>query len=129
LVRSGRADLALLYKVIHNHGTLIDSSHIWKVSMTVSGLLKRPSGYVPLALSLAALATIVLHLARFGAAREVDEGSAAHIWQLLMSAQVLAIVYFGVVWLPRASREARVVLAMQLAAGVTAALPVLFLGL
>ena len=97
--------------------------------MTVVALLKRPSAYVPVALSLAALATICLHVARFGIAREPDEGSAAHIWQLLMTAQAIAIPYFAAVWLPRARREALIVLAMQLGAGLAAAAPVFLLGL
>ena len=40
------------------------------------------------AVSSAALLTIVIHLLRVGAAPQADEGAAAHIWQLLMVAQL-----------------------------------------
>ena len=43
--------------------------------------LKRPSAFLPLAMSFAALATVLVHVAVFGVAREADEGTAAHIWR------------------------------------------------
>lgn len=42
--------------------------------------LKHPSAFVPLAMSLAALATVLFHIAVYGVAREADEGPAAHIF-------------------------------------------------
>ena len=39
--------------------------------------LKKPSALIPLAMSLAALAVVLGHVAMFGAAREADEGAAA----------------------------------------------------
>jgi len=91
--------------------------------------MKRPSAFIPPAMSLAALATVALHVARFGIAPEPDEGTAAHIWQLLMAGQLPVIGYFAITWLPRATREAVVVLVIQLMAIVVAALPVLMLKL
>jgi hypothetical protein len=46
-------------------------------------MMKRPSAYLPVAMSFLALATVVSHVAIFGVAREADEGIAAHIFQLL----------------------------------------------
>jgi hypothetical protein len=46
--------------------------------MIIPILLKRPSAFVPIAISLAALATVFVHIALHGTARQVDEG-AAHI--------------------------------------------------
>jgi hypothetical protein len=92
-------------------------------------IIKQPSAYVPLAMSLAALATVVLHVARFGAAREPDEGAAAHIWQLLMAAQLPVIAFFAIKWLPQAPKEALIVLALQFAAVLAALAPVYLLGL
>jgi hypothetical protein len=80
-------------------------------------------------MSFAALATVLLHVARFGAAREPDEGAAAHIWQLLMAAQIPVIVFFAIKWLPQAPKEALVVLALQIAAALAAAAPVFLLKL
>ena len=38
--------------------------------------------------SLAALADVVVSIAIFGVVHETDEGTAAHIWQLLMAGQM-----------------------------------------
>jgi hypothetical protein len=92
-------------------------------------MIKQPSAFVPLVMSFAALATVLLHVARFGAAREPDEGAAAHIWQLLMAAQIPVIVFFAIKWLPQAPKEALVVLALQIAAALAAAAPVFLLKL
>jgi hypothetical protein len=97
--------------------------------MTLPRIIKQPSAYVPLAMSLAALATVVLHVARFGAAREPDEGTSAHIWQLLMAAQLPVIAFFAIKWLPQAPKEALVVLALQFVAVLAALAPVYLLGL
>lgn len=90
---------------------------------------KRPSAYLPIAMSLLALLTVAIHVARFGAAREADEGTAAHIWQLLMAAQVPIIVFFGIRWIPRQPRSAFAVLALQIAAVLAALAPVYLLNL
>jgi hypothetical protein len=80
-------------------------------------------------MSLAALATVLMHIARFGTAREVDEGTAAHLWQILMAGQLPIIAWFAIRWLPRDPKVTFVVLALQLLAGVAAAAPVFYLGL
>jgi hypothetical protein len=55
--------------------------------MTMS-LMKRPSAWVPIAMSLSALALVLAHVAIFGPAREADEGTPAHLFHLLMAGQV-----------------------------------------
>ena len=97
--------------------------------MTLPRMMRQPSAFVPVVMSLLALATIALHVARFGTAREPDEGAAAHIWQSLMAAQVPVIAYFAIKWLPRAPREATLVLALQIGTVLAALAPVYFLGL
>lgn len=84
--------------------------------MTVRALLRQPTGYLPVAMSLGALAMIVWFVAVHGVVRQPDEGAQAHLWQLLVAGQVPLIGYFAVAWLPRASREALVVLGIQAAA-------------
>lgn len=90
---------------------------------------RQPSALVPVAMSLAALATVLTHIAIFGAAREPDEGTAAHIWQLLMAGQAPVIAWFAIKWLPRAPREALQMLGIQAAAALAAMFPVWWLGL
>ena len=58
-----------------------------------------------------------------GVARE-DEGAVAHLWQLLMLAQFVAIALFLIRWLPRAPRQAAAMLALQALGLFAAALPV-----
>ena len=80
-------------------------------------------------MSLAALATVLVHVALFGVAREADEGTAAHIWQMLMAAQLPIMAFFAIKWLPRAPRQALLILALQAGAALAALAPVFFLNL
>lgn len=86
--------------------------------------LKQPSAWLPIAMSLAALSVVFGHIAMFGIARQADEGTAAHLWQLLMAGQVPIIVYFAVKWLPRGPGQALPVLALQVVAALAACAPV-----
>ena len=89
--------------------------------MTIGQLLRRPTGFVPLLLSASALALLVGYVAIFGADPNPtgDEGTAAHLFQLILTVQSFVMVAFGIQWLPRAARSALVVLALQtLAAAV-----------
>jgi len=72
----------------------------------------------------AALATIAIYVARFGTAAQTDEGTAAHLWQLLMAGQLPIIGFFALRWLPAEPRRALGVLSLQFVAGVAAAFPV-----
>jgi hypothetical protein len=91
--------------------------------------LKKPSAFLPLAMSFAALATVLVQVAVFGAAREADEGTAAHIWQILMAAQIPIVAFFAIKWLPRTPRQAFLVLALQVGAALAALAPVFSLNL
>jgi hypothetical protein len=95
----------------------------------IPATMKHPSALLPVAMSIAALATVLGHVAVFGAAREADEGAAAHIFQLLMMAQVPIIVFFGVKWLPSSPRQALQTLALQVGAALVALAPVYLLNL
>ena len=91
--------------------------------------LKTPSALVPIAMSLLALAIVVIHVVTFGTAREADEGAAAHLWQILMAGQLPVIAWFAIKWLPRAPKSAALTLGLQLAAALAACAPVYFLHL
>ena len=92
-------------------------------------LLKRPSAFLPLAMSAFLLTLFVVHFARFGVVREADEGTEAHLFQILMPAQVLIIAFFAITWLPRERKAATVVLMLQVAAAAAVVAPVYFLHL
>ena len=93
----------------------------------LSDILKHPSAFLPIAMSLLAVGVAVTHIALFGTARQPDEGTAAHLWQLLMAGQMPIILFFAIRWLPRAPRYALPVLALQAAAAVAALAPVYLL--
>jgi len=97
--------------------------------MSLPAIIKHPSAFLPVGMSFAALATVLVHVALFGGAREADEGTAAHIWQLLMALQVPIVLMFAVNWIPRSPREASYVLALQAAAALAALAPVFILQL
>ncbi|HYR93050.1 MAG TPA: hypothetical protein VEP48_02500 [Methylomirabilota bacterium] len=78
-------------------------------------------------MSLAALAVVLTYAVTVGTARQADEGTAAHLWQLLMAGQLPVIALFAIMWLPRDPRQALFVLALQFVAGLAAAAPVFLL--
>lgn len=90
-------------------------------------MLKHPSAFLPVAMSLTALTITGVVLMRHGAAPQTDEGTAAHLWQLLMAGQMPIIAFFAIRWLPQAPRSAAPILGLQFLAGVAAAAPVFLL--
>ena len=91
-------------------------------------IVRRPSAFLPVAMSLVALGLIAAHIAIAGIAPQRDEGTAARLWQLLMLGQVPIIGYFAATSVPSAGREGLVVLVVQLLAAIAAAAPIFILG-
>ena len=90
-------------------------------------IVNHPSAWLPIAMSLAAIGVLLVHVVLFGAARQADEGTAAHLWQILMAAQVPLVAFFAIQWLPRAPRQALLVLLLQAGAALAALAPVFLL--
>jgi hypothetical protein len=96
------------------------------------------SAWIPVALAGAAIALLARYLltgphapnivVENGVPRQ-DEGTAAHLWQLLMLLQVPCVLYFAAWWLPRDPKRALAMLGVQGFAFVAAALPVWWLEL
>lgn len=80
----------------------------------MTALLRKPSAWLPMLMSLAAIGLIVGHVALVGVARQEDEGTEARIFQLLMVVDAVAIGAFAVRWLPVAPKAAFPVVALQL---------------
>ena len=93
----------------------------------MKALLKNPSAFLPLAMSFGAFATVLIYVAVFGPAPQSDEGTAAHIWQILMAGQVPIIGFFALKWLPQSPKQALLVLVLQAGAAVMALAPVFLL--
>ncbi len=95
--------------------------------MNTLRVMKHPSAFLPVVMSLGALATVLAVLVLRGPAPQADEGVAARIWQMLMLLQVPIIGFFALKWLPRSPRQAISVLALQAGAGLAALAPVFLL--
>jgi hypothetical protein len=91
-------------------------------------LLTRPAALLPLGMSVAAFAIAVGYAALFGTAPQPDEGTAAHLWQLLMAGQLPFMGFCAVRWLPAQPRQALVVLTLQVSAAIVALAPVWWFG-
>lgn len=96
---------------------------------SLAAVVKKPSAFLPMAMSCAALATVLVTIAVFGVVHEPDEGAAAHIWQLLIAGQMPILAFFVLRWLPRAPKQTVLVFALQAGAVVAALAPVYFLKL
>jgi hypothetical protein len=88
-------------------------------------LLRRPSAWGPIAMSLAAAGLVWWHVARVGLApvdvtQPTDEGAEARLFQLLLLLQAPVVLYFAARWLPERPRAAAIVLALQVCAGLFA---------
>jgi hypothetical protein len=92
-------------------------------------MIRRPSAFIPLAMSLTALSLLLGHIAIFGAVREADEGTTAHLWQILMVGQMPVLAFFAIKWLPRAPRQTLYVLALQAGAVLASMAPVFYFNL
>jgi hypothetical protein len=88
--------------------------------MYVRELLRQPSAFLPIVMSLAALVLVLWVVATVGVVREPDEGTAAHVWQLLMASQIPIVAFFALRWLPSAPKQGLAVLALQLGAAIAA---------
>jgi hypothetical protein len=104
--------------------------------LSFGAIVRRPTAYLPMAMSLTALALVTGALVSgfiahhsFVVVREPDEGPVAHLWQLLMAGQLPVLLFFAIKWLPRAPRQALVVMALQAAAALASMAPVFFLNL
>jgi hypothetical protein len=98
-------------------------------SYSLGAVMRQPSAFIPVGMSLSALALVVGHIAFYGAAREADEGTTAHLWQILMAGQLPVLVFFAAKWLRRAPWQALGVLTMQAGAVLAAMAPVFYFNL
>lgn len=91
-----------------------------KTKFSNSSLLMQPSAFIPLLMSLAVLTLVLVHAAIFGIVHEADEGTPAHIFQILMVAQLPIAAYFAIKWLQRRPKQSLQVLALQTGAWLAA---------
>jgi len=93
-----------------------------------SSLFKQPSAWIPIAMSLFALAMILVYVAMFGTQTgNGDEGAPAHIFQLIMIAQLPIAGYFAVKWLPKQPKQSLMVLVTQAVAWIIPIITIIYL--
>jgi hypothetical protein len=83
---------------------------------------------IPVIMSLGALLLVAIQFGIHGLTPARDEGAVAHLWQVLLVAQLPVIAYFAFRWLRRAPWQAGTVLVVQALSWAAAAAPVRLLG-
>jgi hypothetical protein len=94
-----------------------------------SAIIKRPSAFLPLAMSITALVMVLGYVAKYGGGPGADEGAIAHLWQLLMAGQMPIVAFFAIKWLRRAPKQTLYVIALQVGGVLASCAPVFFFNL
>ena len=89
-------------------------------------LFKRAIARLPIAMSLFAIAIVVVYVAMFGPNHQPDEGAAAHVWQFLMLGQLPVMALYAALCLPQSPKPTIRMLALQVGAA-TVALALVFI--
>ena len=71
-----------------------------------------------MAMSLAATLLLLWYVAFGPRVHETDEGTGAHVFQILMGTQALIIAFFALKWLPQSPKPALKILVLQLFAAL-----------
>jgi hypothetical protein len=116
-------------QAIYEHVFPTQGGNMNRVHPSFGAIVRNPSALVPMTMSLAALTLVVGHIALYGVTHEADEGTVAHLWQILMVGQSPVLLFFAVKWLPRAPIQALGVLGLQAGAVLAAMAPVLYFNL
>ena len=79
-------------------------------------IIKKPSAWVPIALSLITLVMILVYIATVDIANppEADEGIPAHLFQIWLVIEFFMLAFFAIKWLPQNPKSAFFVLALQI---------------
>jgi hypothetical protein len=88
--------------------------------------LREPLAFIPIVCSLAALAITTIVIGVNGVVHEADEGTAAHLFQLLIVASFIMSFAFVIRWLIRDPWRTLRILAIQIVAVVAAFAPVFY---
>jgi len=90
-------------------------------------IIKKPSAWIPIAMSLIVLITMLICFAIFGVpVRQHDEGTGAHLFQIWLVLEVLMVSFFAIKWLPQRPKQALLVLVIQIIAALIACAPVFY---
>lgn len=71
--------------------------------LTTKAVLRQPSAWIPVVLSLTMLTYILLYIATHDIQvpqPDADEGTGAHLFQIWLVVEVLMVAFFAIKWLP-----------------------------
>lgn len=102
------------------------NSYNAKVPANTGLSLKEPFAFIPMVFSLAAFAMTTMILTVNGVVHESDEGTYAHLFQLLMAASLIMSAAFLFRWLARDPWQTLRILAIQIAVALLALAPVFY---
>jgi hypothetical protein len=94
--------------------------------MNFASIVKKPSAFLPIAMSLIVIIVGFSEGARTGFVRQADEGTAAHIFQILMPLQLPIMAFFVIKWLPQAPKPVTMIVLVQIVAALVVLAPVFF---
>ncbi len=96
----------------------------------INPLIKQPSAWIPIALSLPVLVAMLIVITLSGAPEpQADEGTAAHLFQIWLLLEVFMVAFFAIKWLPQSPLRALLILTIQIIAVLAACAPVFILHL
>jgi hypothetical protein len=124
-----RTSANVICSAVYEHIFSTQGGNMDRPSRSFGVIVARPSAFLPLAMSLTALVVLGCAALAGGLVPHADEGTAAHLWQILMGGQMPVLAFFAIKWLPRAPKQALYVLAIQAGAALAAMAPVYFLHL
>ena len=80
-------------------------------------ILKLPSAWVPIVLSITMLLimVIIFSMSPIPPVRQADEGVGAHLFQIWLVLEIILIPFFALSWLPQKPKDALVILVIQIA--------------
>ena len=99
----------------------------------MNSMIRKPSAWIPVVLSLIMLATILgviirMQILHLPIVHEADEGVMAHLFQIWLVLEAFLILFFAVKWLPERPRQAVLVLIIQIIAVFVTCFPVFYFG-
>ena len=96
----------------------------------MNSLIRKPSAWLPILMSLIVLAIIITDIAVFGVpVRQADEGTGAHLFQIWLVLEAVMVAFFTIKWVPPQPKPALVILILQILAALAACAPVYYFNL
>ena len=92
----------------------------------MNSVIKKPSAWVPIVMSLATIVVLIVSFAMHGLVHQADEGVAAHLFQILMFGQVPIVAFFVLKWLPSNPKQTILILSLQILLALLAMAPVFY---